>query len=84
MYFTIVELLGLPTIILNSTTDYAALSRSINVTWLLNSRVPADILHSEFSQFSRVITCNASIHCGNGHFDEVHTNVYTMLPDMHH
>ena len=76
MCFTIVELLGLPTIILHSTTDYAAPSRSINVTWLLNSTVPADILHSEFSQFSRVVTCNASIHCGNGHFDEVHINVY--------
>ena len=65
-------------IILHSTTNYTALSRSINVTWLLNSRVPADILHSEYSQFPRVVTCNASIHCGNGHFYEVyvHTNVY--------
>ena len=71
MYFTIVELLGLPMIILNSNTDYAAPSRSINAPWLLNSTVPADIL-----QYSRIVTCNASIHCGNGYFEEVHTNVY--------
>ena len=70
MYFTIVELLGLPTIILHSTTDYAAPSRSINITWLLNSTVPADIL---LGRYSRVVTCNASIHCGNGHFEEVAT-----------
>lgn len=69
MYFTIeVELLGLPMIILNPTTDYAVPSRSINVTWLLNSTVPDDILDDEYP---RVVTCKTSIDCGNGYFDEV-------------
>ena len=71
MYFTI-ELLGLPMVILNSTTDYAAPSRSINVTWLLNSTVPADII---YDGYPRVVTCKTNIGCGNGHHDEVHTNV---------
>ena len=71
MYFTIAaEFLGLPMIILNCTTNYTTPARSINITWLLNSTLPADVKHDGFS---RVVTCRTNIACGNGHTDKVRT-----------
>lgn len=71
-------------IFLNCTTDYAAQTRSINVTWLLNSMIPKDIRDED--DVDRVQTCNTSLACRNGHNDLVciysatyaHTYVLTL------
>lgn len=56
-------------IILNSTTDYFAQTRSIHVLWLLNSTSPGDILLN--NQTRRVQSCEASIDCENGYTNQV-------------
>ena len=61
--FYVIEFLGYPMIILNSTTDYAAQARSIHVSWLLNSTPPGDILSDKGRR--RVQSCLASISCEN-------------------
>lgn len=59
----------LPTITLNCSTDYVSQTRGIDVTWLLNSMVPADT--------GRVATCYSSISCGNGSYT-AQVNVFAL------
>ena len=68
--YYIVDLdLGLPMIFLDCTTDYTAQTRSINVTWLLNSMIPKSFRDDD--DHDRVQTCNTSLACRNGHKDLV-------------
>ena len=63
--------LGLPMITLNCTTDYVAQSRSIYITWFLNSTTPKS---------NDVTACNTSFNCGNDLYtDGVCTTVLLWL-----
>ena len=58
-------------ITVNCTTDYTVQSRSIHISWLLNSRQPAIV--SNRIRAMRVQRCGAIIKCENGYIHLVNT-----------
>lgn len=63
--------LGNPEMTVNCTApaDYVKQLRSIQVSWLLNSTPPSNILDNKGR--ARVHDCNLIIKCGNGYIDVV-------------
>ena len=69
--------LGPLKISLDCSTNYAIQERSINATWRLNSILPSEY---KFDRSYRIVTCNASINCGNGSLTDEVTPYVQLFP----
>ena len=58
----------------STAVNYVEQTRSINVTWMLNSTRPANLLSNKRNY--RVLNCAAYVKCGNGYVQWVNNNVH--------